>query len=145
MSIFYKEGVKGMTIQAKAILIYQEYEPLNILMERILWSKGFYNVYIIKDITQFNTIYRAVKPDVILFEVDSSSNYEKLEKLLKETNSGEVQRTLIGISGYGNEAIEQKVKGLGIENFIKKPFNINYFLEQVEEKLKSRLYEKSHL
>ncbi|MCM3489866.1 hypothetical protein M3689_11155 [Alkalihalophilus marmarensis] len=134
-----------MTIQAKAILIYQEYEPLNILMERILWSKGFYNVYIIKDITQFNTIYRAVKPDVILFEVDSSSNYEKLEKLLKETNSGEVQRTLIGISGYGNEAIEQKVKGLGIENFIKKPFNINYFLEQVEEKLKSRLYEKSHL
>ncbi|OLS35632.1 hypothetical protein BTR22_14340 [Alkalihalophilus pseudofirmus] len=121
------------------ILIYQEYESLNLLFKSILTSKGYSDVYSIDKLSHFKVMQHTYEPDLILFEVDFERQYEALNELLADPMYASIKEKVICVIGYGNNHMQLSVNALGLHYVLTKPFDINNLLMIVERRLETNV------
>ncbi|WP_332634828.1 hypothetical protein [Halalkalibacter flavus] len=124
-------------MKAKKILVFQEYQSLNVLIEAILSEEGYENVYTIENSNYVIAAYHDIQPDVFFCEIDLDYQLEMFIDLILSEDREEVLSKLVCIISNGNIEMEKATQRLGVENFLKKPgFVIKDIMDMVNNRSK---------
>ncbi|MFC0560652.1 response regulator [Halalkalibacter alkalisediminis] len=115
-------------MNATKILVFQEYQGLNLLIENILREDGYEHIYTISDPESVVAAYNDLKPDVFLCEIELHHQFENFIDLILSTERTALMSKLICIISKNNQLMKVSTERLGVKRYLEKPF----FIEEVK-------------
>ena len=123
-----------MAEKNKKILIVDDSNTNVILLEAILKNKG-YNVEKALSVSEANQLIRKEIPDLILLDLHMPhiSGYQFLESIKRNDHTKNIP--VIIVSAITENESKEKVKRLGIVDYLEKPINLTALTDIVEKSL----------
>jgi CheY-like chemotaxis protein len=118
----------------KKILLIEDDEYLRLLIERFLKSEGF-NVLTAENGFIGLVLAKEQKPDLIVCDIKMPvlDGYGVLENLRKDLKIGNIP--VFFISFYADEEMIERAYQLGVNDYLKKPLDLNELLVKIRQQL----------
>ncbi|HAZ48220.1 MAG TPA: response regulator [Cyanobacteria bacterium UBA11369] len=119
----------------KKILVIEDDEYLRLVIERFLKSQGF-NVLTAENGFIGLVLAKEQKPDLIVCDIKMPvlDGYGVLENLRKDFKIAKIP--VFFISFYADEERIERAYQLGVNDYLKKPVDLNELLAKIEQQLK---------
>ena len=116
--------------QKKTILIIEQDNNVANGLKRILEKEGYnavslYSSYYIKELCQDEI------PDLAIINISVSKEFGL--NILRRTKETFPKPPIVAVSVYGNFFTRSELARLGADDFIAKPFDVNYLKRQIEK------------
>ena len=122
----------------KRILIVDDDKKMVKSIKGMLLLENKYNIAVAYDGFSAGKIFSEFKPDLVTLDIrmPKLDGFEVCEQIRKDSANKHVK--IIIISGFMGEEEERKMKEIGADACMRKPFNKNDLISMVAEKLKGR-------
>ena len=123
-----------MTLSNKTVLIVEDGVTISKMLKFLFISKGC-NVSSAKNGFDALEILEKERPDVILLDLmmPEMDGFEFYERLKKDDKNKDVP--VIVLSAFKEEKQKERLKSVGINDYVEKPFDTAYLVERVSKAL----------
>ncbi len=120
----------------KIVIIEDEKEVRDILLETFS-ERSQFKVKAAGNGKDGFELVKSMRPDVILLDIKLTVQMDGVEVLRRIRGAGTPVKVIV-ITGYADAAVEKRVREIGVEAFIEKPFEPPEIIQAVEKVLKQR-------
>ncbi|MFH1655630.1 MAG: response regulator [Candidatus Omnitrophota bacterium] len=116
--------------QKKTVLIIEQDDNFANGLKRILEKEGF-NVVSLYDFHYIKELCQDAIPDLAIINISASKEFGL--NMLRRTKEIFPKLPIVAVSVYGNSFSRRELARLGADDFIAKPFYVNYLKCRIEK------------